>query len=124
MGIIEVIILLAIVLVIAFALVHKKKPRVIRWAILSNPNGAEISWRIVSATPKVKNTNSNYIGTTPYETTEAFNIKGLSKSNSYQVQIEICCEKEGYASQIKRFNLGQVLEQCEISTKFNLIKDM
>ena len=104
-------------------LLLNKKIRIIRWYLDSNPNGADIAWRVISTTPKVQNTNLNYLGTTPYETTEAFNIKGLSKSNSSKVQIEICCKKDGFISQTKRFNLGQVLEQCEISTKFNLVRE-
>lgn len=105
------------------SLILNKKARIIRWYIDSNPNGADIAWRVISTTPKVQNTNLNYVGTTPYETTEALSIKGLSKANSNKVQIEVCCEKAGYVSQKKRFNLGQVLEQYEIATKFNLIRE-
>ena len=105
-------------------LLLNKKVRIIRWYIDSNPNGADIAWRVISTTPKVQNTNMNYVGTTPYETTETLSIKGLTKANSNKVQIEVCCEKAGYISQKKRFNLGQVIEQYEITTKFNLIKDV
>lgn len=96
---------------------------VIRWYIASNPQGADVSWRVVSSTPDVKNTNSNYIGTTPYETTESFDIKGLTYNNSGNVQIEVTCERRGYLTQRKRFNLRQVIDQKEISTKFNLVKE-
>lgn len=37
---------------------------VIRWFIGSRPQGADVSWRVVSSTPDVKNTNSNYVGST------------------------------------------------------------
>ena len=96
---------------------------VIRWYILSTPQGADVSWRVISSTPDVANTNSNYVGTTPYESTESFDFKGLTYNNSGNVQIEVTCEKAGFLSQRKRFNLRQAIDQKEISAKFNLIKD-
>lgn len=96
---------------------------VIMWRVVSAPAGADVYWRIVSSTPDVKNTNSTYLGTTPYEATESFNVRGLTFENSGNVQVEIVCEKPGYLTQSKRFNLRQAIEQREISTKFNLIKD-
>ncbi len=96
---------------------------VIRWFIDSAPKGADVSIRIVSSTPEVKNTNSNFVGSTPYETTETFDIKGLTYNNSGNVQIEVSCEKAGYVTQRRRFNLRQAIDQKEISTKFNLVKE-
>lgn len=96
---------------------------VIRWFIDSTPKGADVSTRIVSSTSEVKNTNQNYVGSTPYETTETFDVKGLTFNNSGNVQIEVVCEKPGYVTQKKRFNLRQAIEQKEISTKFNLVKE-
>lgn len=96
---------------------------VIRWYIVSSPAGADVSWRVISSTPDVKNTNSSYVGTTPYETTESFDIRGLKFENSGNVQIEVTCEKPGYLPQRRRFNLRQAIEQREISAKFNLIKE-
>lgn len=96
---------------------------VIRWFVDSSPKGADVYTRVVSSTPEVKNTNQNYVGTTPYETTETFDIKGLTYNNSGNVQIEIVCEKAGYITQKKRFNLRQAIDQKEISTKFSLIKE-
>ncbi len=96
---------------------------VIRWFIDSAPKGADVQWRVVSSTPDVKNTNQNYLGSTPYESTETFDIKGLTFNNSGNIQIEVSCEKPGYITQKKRFNLRQAIEQKEISTKFNLIKE-
>lgn len=96
---------------------------VIRWFIDSTPKGADVSWRVVSSTPDVKNTNSTYVGTTPYETTESFDIRGLTYENSGNVQIEVTCEKAGYLIQKRRFNLRQAIDQREISAKFNLVKD-
>ena len=96
---------------------------VIRWFIDSAPKGADVSTRVVSSTSEVKSTNQNYVGSTPYETTETFDIKGLTFNNSGNVQIEVTCEKAGYITQKKRFNLRQAIEQKEISTKFNLVKE-
>lgn len=96
---------------------------VIRWYLDSSPRGADISLRVVSSTSEVKNTNQNYVGSTPYETTETFDIMGLTYNNSGNVQIEVTCEKAGYVTQKKRFNLRQVIDQKEIATKFNLIKE-
>lgn len=96
---------------------------VIRWNIISKPQGADVSWRVVSSTPDVANTNANFVGTTPYESTEAFDIRGLSYNNSGNVQIEVTCEKPGYLPQRRRFNLRQAIDQKEISAKFNLVKE-
>ena len=96
---------------------------IIRWFIASTPSGADVYWRIISSTPDVKNTNSTYVGTTPYESTESFDIRGLKYENSGNVQIEVTCEKPGYLVQKKRFNLRQAIEQREISAKFNLVKE-
>ncbi len=96
---------------------------VIRWYVDSTPKGADVSTRIVSSTSEVKNTNQNYVGSTPYETTETFDVKGLTFNNSGNVQIEVVCEKPGYIAQKKRFNLRQAIEQKEISIKFNLVKE-
>lgn len=96
---------------------------VIRWYIDSKPKGADVSWRVVSSTPDVSNSMSNYVGNTPYETTESFDIQGLTYNNSGNVQIEVTCERNGYIPQKKRFNLRQVIDQKEISAKFNLVKD-
>ena len=94
----------------------------IHWDIQSRPQGADIYWRVVSSTDEVKNQNTKYLETTPYETTEPFDIKGLTYENSEQVQIEIRCEKEGYATQKKRFNLNSILDEKELSVFFKLVK--
>ena len=41
----------------------------IHWSINSRPQGADIYWRVISKTPEVKNQNSKYLETTPYEGT-------------------------------------------------------
>ena len=96
---------------------------IIRWFIDSTPKGADVYWRVVSSIPDVKNTNQTYLGSTPYESTESFDIKGLTYNNSGNVQIEISCEKAGYLTQRKRFNVRQAIDQKEISTKFNLVEE-
>lgn len=96
---------------------------VINWMIDSSPRGADISWRVLSSTPQVQNTNSRYLGATPYESTETFDIKGLTYNNSGNVQIVITVEKAGYMSQTRRFNLRQAIDQKEISLKLNLVKE-
>lgn len=96
---------------------------VIRWYITSKPQGADVYWRVISSTPDVANTNSNFLGNTPYESTESFDIRGLTYNNSGNVQIEVTCEKAGYLPQRKRFNLRQAIDQKEISAKFNLVKE-
>ena len=35
----------------------------------------------------------------------------------------VTCEKAGYITQKKRFNILQAIDQKEISTKFNLVKE-
>ncbi len=94
----------------------------IHWEIQSRPQGADVYWRVISSTEEVKNQNSKYLETTPYETTEPFDIKGLTYENSENVQIEIRCEKEGYATQKKRFNLNSILDEKELSVFFKLVK--
>ena len=101
----------------------KLENTVIRWYIESTPRGADVFTRVISSTDDVKNSNQNYVGSTPYETTEAFDIKGLSLKNAGDVQIEVTCEKAGYITQKKRFNILQAIDQKEISTKFNLVKE-
>ena len=96
---------------------------VINWYVESTPRGADVSMRVISSTPDVKNTNTKFLGSTPYEATESFDIKGLSYNNSGNVQIEVICEKAGYVTQKKRFNLKSVIDQKEVSTKFNLVKE-
>ena len=96
---------------------------IIRWYVDSAPKGADVYWRVVSSTPDVKNTNQNFLGSTPYESTESFVIRGLSVHHSGDVQGELTCEKPGYITQRRRFNLRQAIEQKEISTKFNLVEE-
>lgn len=96
---------------------------IISWEVTSRPAGADVYWRIISSTPDVKNTNKNYKATTPYESTESFDIKGLTYNNSVDVQIEITCEKPGYLPQRKVFNIRSATDQKSINAHFTLVKD-
>ena len=96
---------------------------IIRWDIQSRPQGADIFWRVVSKTPEVKSTNNKYLMTTPYEATKALDIKGLTYQTSGNVRIILRCEKDGYMSQEKEFDVRMVLDQEEISAFFRLVKE-
>lgn len=96
---------------------------ILSWEVTSRPAGADVYWRIISSTPDVKNTNKNYKATTPYESTESFDIKGLTYNNSGDVQIEVTCEKPGYLPQRKVFNLRSAIDQKSINAHFTLVKD-
>ena len=96
---------------------------ILNWEVTSRPAGADVYWRVISSTPDVKNTNKNYKSTTPYESTESFDIKGLTYNNSGDVQIEILCEKAGYLPQKKVFNLRSAIDQKSINAHFTLVKD-
>lgn len=97
---------------------------VLRWFFDSAPRGSRVFWRVVSGVPdEVKNTNELYLGTTPYEETRSFNILGLTYENSRDVVIEIRLSRKGYLDQVKRFNVRQAIDQQEISSFFELVKD-
>ncbi len=96
---------------------------ILRWYFDSDPKGARIFWRVISSAPdEVKNTNEVWLGSTPFEETRAFNIQGLTYENSRDVQIEIKVKRKGYIDQNKRFNVRQAIDQQEISSFFDLVK--
>ncbi|MCM1300699.1 MAG: hypothetical protein NC250_05725 [Alistipes senegalensis] len=95
---------------------------IIRWFFDSAPQGAQVYWRVISSIPaEVKNTNENYMGTTPYEETRSFNILGLTYENSRDVQVEVKIKKRGYYDGVKRFNVRQAIDQQEISSFYELV---
>jgi len=97
---------------------------VIRWYFDSAPQGARIFWRVVSSVPdEVKNTNELWLGNTPFEETRSFNIMGLTEENARDVQIEVKVRRKGYLDQTKRFNVRQAIDQQEISSFFDLVKE-
>lgn len=97
---------------------------IIRWYFESAPKGARLFWRVVSSVPdQVKNTNETFLGSTPYEETRSFNIIGLTYANSRDITVEIKVKKPGYIDQVKRFNVRQAIDQQEISSFFDLIKE-
>ncbi|MBO4441246.1 hypothetical protein J5834_03935, partial [bacterium] len=95
----------------------------IHWAVNSRPQGADCFWRVKSSTPNVKNQNERHLGATPYESTEIFDIKGLTRRNAGDVQIEIRCTKAKYYEQKKVFNMLSVIDEKEISAMFILVKE-
>lgn len=95
----------------------------IHWNINTRPQGADCYWRVKSSTPDVKNQNEKYLAPSPYESTETYDIKGLSRDTAGDVQIEIRCSKPGYADQKKVFNVLSVLDEKEISIMMPLVKD-
>lgn len=96
---------------------------ILRWYFDSSPQGARIFWRVISSVPaEVKNTNEVWLGSTPFEETRAFNIQGLTYENSRDVQIEIKVKRKGYIDQNKRFNVRQAIDQQEISSFFDMVK--
>lgn len=97
---------------------------IIRWYFDSAPQGARIFWRVISSVPdQVKNTNELWLGNTPYEETRSFNIIGLTQKNARDVQVEIKVKRKGYIDQTKRFNVRQAIDQQEISSFFDMIKE-
>ena len=96
---------------------------IIHWDVQSRPQGADIFWRVVSKTPDVKSTTKQYLQTTPWEATKSLDIKGLTYQNSGNVRIILTCEKDGYMSQQKEYDVRMVLDQEEISAFFRLVKD-
>lgn len=97
--------------------------KLIYWSIDSRPEGADIWWRVVSSSEEVKSQNSKHLGTTPYEATESFDIKGLTEDNASQVQIIVKVEKDGYLPQTKKFNVSAALDEKEIIAFFKLNKE-
>lgn len=96
---------------------------IIRWDVQSRPQGADVFWRVVSKTPEVKSTNNRYLQTTPYESTNSLDIRGLTYQTAGDVRIILRCEKDGYYPQEKEFNVRMVLDQEEISAFFRLVKE-
>lgn len=95
---------------------------IVRWDVQSRPQGADISWRVVSKASEVKSTNNSYLQTTPFEATRALDIKGLTSQNASNVRIILRCEKDGYLPQEKEFNVRMIMDQEEISAFFKLVK--
>lgn len=95
----------------------------IHWNINTRPQGADCYWRVKSSTPDVKNQNEKYLAPTPYESTETYDIKGLSRDTAGDVQIEIRCSKLGYNDQKKVFNMLSVIDEKEISIMMPLVKE-
>lgn len=96
---------------------------VIHWNVNSRPQGADVFWRVISKTPEVKNQNFKYLETTPYEGSETLDIKGLTYNNAGLVQIEVKCEKTGYYSQTKKYDVLSLIDDNDVSYLFRLVKE-
>ncbi|MCQ2347235.1 MAG: hypothetical protein MJZ92_04825 [Paludibacteraceae bacterium] len=96
---------------------------VVHWNVNSRPQGADVYWRVISQTPEVKNQNYKYLETTPYEGSETLNIKGLTYNNAGLVQVEIKCEKTGYYTQTKKYDLLSLVDENDVSYMFRLVKE-
>lgn len=96
---------------------------VIHWNVNSRPQGADVYWRVISKTPDVKNQNFKYLETTPYEGSETLDIKGLTYNNAGLVQIEVKCEKTGYYSQTKKYDVLSLIDENDVSYLFRLVKE-
>lgn len=92
----------------------------IRWHFDSEPEGARLYWKVKSSTTDVKETESIYLGTTPFNEIKPLNIKGLNSENSSNVTIVVEIVKKGYESQVKTFSAKTLTEQNEISWFFEL----
>ena len=95
----------------------------IHWNINTRPQGADCYWRVKSSTPDVKNQNEKYLAPSPYESTETYDIAGLTRANAGDVQVEIRCTKSGHLDQKKVFNMLSVMDEKEISVMMTLVKD-
>lgn len=92
----------------------------VNWDITSRPQGADVEWRVISHTPEVSNENYKYLGTTPYECIDTFEIKGLTYNNCDKVQIELRVSMEGYDSQTKVFDVPSLIDENDVSIMFRL----
>ncbi|MDH5682027.1 MAG: hypothetical protein OEZ36_10595 [Spirochaetota bacterium] len=101
----------------------KAEGEVIHLSIRSTPPGAEIYWRIVSTTEEVKSSNRFFLGMTPYRGTRSISLPGLTRENAHEVTFVLEVEKKGYAIMVERYNLASLLNDLEISAKFNLMAE-
>lgn len=98
----------------------------VHYRITSDPEGARVDYRIVSAKPEegVKNGVSEYLSTTPIrDITRTLNVKGLTYNNSGNVSIEFTCVKKGYHEQRTEINMLSLIESnYDIKLHFDLVK--
>lgn len=93
----------------------------IRWNLDSKPSDSGIFLRVISNIPdQVGSTIEKLLSSTPYKEVSQLNIAGLTYDNSKDVDIEIKIIKSGYYTQIKRYNLRQVIDKQEISDLFEM----
>lgn len=93
----------------------------VHFTIDSRPRGADIYWRVVSNTPEVKNQPYKYLQTTDYESTETLNIKGLTRENAGNVQIEIKVEKDNFYPKSTKLSVLSLIDDNDVSKMFKLV---
>lgn len=93
----------------------------VHFNIDSRPRGADIYWRVVSQTPEVKNQPYKYLQTTDYESTETLNIKGLTRANAGNVQIEIKVEKDNFYPKSTKLSVLSLIDDNDVSKMFKLV---
>ncbi len=93
----------------------------VHFNIDSKPRGADIYWRVISQTPEVKNQPYKYLQTTDYESTESLNIKGLTRANAGNVQIEIKVEKDNFYPKSTKLNVLSLIDDNDVSKMFKLV---
>lgn len=93
----------------------------VHFTIDSRPRGADIYWRVISQTPEVKNQPYKYLQTTDYESTETLNIKGLTRANAGNVQIEIKVEKDNFYPKSTKLSVLSLIDDNDVSKMFKLV---
>ena len=93
----------------------------VHFTIDSRPRGADIYWRVISNTPEVKNQPYKYLQTTDYESTETLNIKGLTRENAGNVQIEIKVEKDNFYPKSTKLSVLSLIDDNDVSKMFKLV---
>jgi hypothetical protein len=94
---------------------------VIHISVRSDPEGADVFFRIDSNVKEVKSINRSYLGTTPYSGTRTMRIPGLSSDNSNDVTLIIEVAKKGHYEVVERLNIQSVLSARSINLKFQLV---
>ncbi len=94
---------------------------IFRWYFTSFPGNTNLYWRILSKSIKVKTTQYQLLGTTPYEKIEMFKINGIDSTNAHKVFLEvIAAKKKGYEDQKIKMSIPDIVIKNEIKGVFYL----
>src|SRR5271169_3036405 len=88
---------------------------VLLFNIQSDPEGADVHWRVSSDVPEVQSTNRAFLGTTPYSETRSLRIPGITEDNKEKVTVVIEVVKRGYNTAVERYNVKSILHDRRIS---------